>query len=46
MILQNREALKKNGISQQVIAAIISVSQSSVLKELSRNTELLGYRHD
>ena len=39
------EALKKSGISQQAIAAIISVSQSSVSRELSRNTGLRGYRH-
>lgn len=40
------EALKKSGISQQAIAVIISVSQSSVSRELSRNTGLRGYRHD
>lgn len=40
------EALKKSGISQQAIAANISVSQSSVSRELSRNTGLRGYRHD
>ena len=38
--------MKKNDISQQAITVIISISQSSILKELSRNTELLGYRHD
>jgi IS30 family transposase len=40
------EALKKSGISQQAIAMIITVSQSSVSRELSRNTGLRGYRHD
>ena len=40
------EALKKSGISQQAIATIITVSQSSVSRELSRNTGLRGYRHD
>jgi IS30 family transposase len=39
------EALKKSGISQQAIAGIIGVSQSSVSRELSRNTGLRGYRH-
>jgi IS30 family transposase len=39
------EALKKSGISQQAIATIICVSQSSVSRELSRNTGLRGYRH-
>jgi IS30 family transposase len=39
------EALKKSSISQQAIAAIIGVSQSSVSRELSRNTGLRGYRH-
>jgi transposase, IS30 family len=39
------EALKKSGISQKAIATIISVSQSSVSRELTRNTGLRGYRH-
>jgi transposase, IS30 family len=39
------EALKKSGISQQAIAALITVSQSSVSRELSRNSGLRGYRH-
>ena len=39
------EALKKSGISQQSIAAVISVSQSSVSRELSRNVGARGYRH-
>ena len=33
-------------INQQAIAALITVSQSSVSRELSRNTGLRGYRHD
>jgi transposase, IS30 family len=40
------EALKKSGISQQAIAALLTVSQSCVSRELSRNTGLRGYRHD
>lgn len=40
------EALKKSGISQQAIASLVTVSQSSVSRELSRNTGLRGYRHD
>lgn len=39
------EALKKSGITQQAIATIIKVSQSSISRELSRNTGLRGYRH-
>lgn len=39
------EALKKSGISQQCIAALICVSQSSISRELSRNTGARGYRH-
>lgn len=39
------EALKKSGISQQAIAALIHVSQSSVSRELSRNVGGRGYRH-
>jgi IS30 family transposase len=39
------EVLKKSGINQQAIAALITVSQSSVSRELSRNTGLRGYRH-
>jgi len=40
------EVLKKSGINQQAIAALITVSQSSVSRELSRNRGLRGYRHD
>jgi transposase, IS30 family len=39
------EALKKSGISQQAIGAVIKVSQSSVSRELSRNVGARGYRH-
>lgn len=39
------EALKKSGISQQCIATLICVSQSSISRELSRNTGARGYRH-
>jgi transposase, IS30 family len=39
------EALKKSGMSQQAIATVISVSQSSVSRELSRNRGGCGYRH-
>lgn len=39
------EVLKKSGISQQCIAALICVSQSSISRELSRNTGERGYRH-
>lgn len=40
------EALKKSGISQQAMARLLAVSQSSISRELSRNTGLRGYRHD
>jgi transposase, IS30 family len=40
------EALKKSGISQQAIATLIKVSQSSISRELSRNTGERGYRHN
>ena len=40
------EVLNKSGINQQAIAALISVNQSSVSRELSRNTGLRGYRHN
>jgi len=39
------EALKKSGMSQQAIADVIQVSQSSISRELSRNAGLRGYRH-
>ena len=38
-------ALKKIGLSQQQIADIIGVSQSTISRELSRNTGERGYRH-
>jgi transposase, IS30 family len=38
-------ALKKSQLSQRVIADIIGTSQSSVSRELSRNTGDRGYRH-
>ena len=38
-------ALKKTGMSQQQIADIIGVSQSTISRELSRNTGERGYRH-
>jgi transposase, IS30 family len=40
------EVLKKSGISQQAIAALIGANQSSVSRELLRNIELRGYRHN
>lgn len=39
------EVLKKSGFSQQGIADAIGVSQSSVSRELARNTGDRGYRH-
>lgn len=39
------DALKKSGMSQQAIADVIQVNQSSISRELSRNTGLRGYRH-
>ncbi|MDP0563575.1 MAG: helix-turn-helix domain-containing protein [Candidatus Endonucleobacter sp. (ex Gigantidas childressi)] len=38
-------ALKKNGCSQRGIAEIIGASQSTVSRELARNTGERGYRH-
>lgn len=38
------EVLKKSSISQQEIAVLITVSQPSVSRELSRNMGLRGYR--
>ena len=38
------EVLKKSGITQQRMADLIGVSQSSISRELSRNTGLRGYR--
>lgn len=40
------DVLKKSNISQQAIARLIGVSQSSVSRELSRNVGLRGYRHN
>jgi len=37
-------ALKKTGLSQIAIAKIIEVSQSTISRELKRNTGLKGYR--
>jgi IS30 family transposase len=39
------EALKKSGFSQQAIADVIEVAQSTISRELSRNTGERGYRH-
>jgi IS30 family transposase len=39
------EALKKSGLSQQGIAELLGIHQSTVSRELSRNTGLRGYRH-
>jgi len=39
------EALKKSGLSQQRIADLLGIHQSTVSRELSRNTGLKGYRH-
>lgn len=39
------EALKKSGLSQQAIADLLGIHQSTVSRELSRNTGLRGYRH-
>ncbi|MDP0563600.1 MAG: helix-turn-helix domain-containing protein [Candidatus Endonucleobacter sp. (ex Gigantidas childressi)] len=38
-------ALKKSGCSQREIAEIIGTSQSTVRRELARNTGERGYRH-
>ncbi|MDP0561233.1 MAG: helix-turn-helix domain-containing protein [Candidatus Endonucleobacter sp. (ex Gigantidas childressi)] len=38
-------ALKKSGCSQREIAEIIGTSQSTVSRELARNTGERGYRH-
>lgn len=39
------EALKKSGLSQNKIAEIVDVSQSTISRELRRNRGLRGYRH-
>ena|SRR5690554_140883 len=38
-------ALIKSGLSQRAIASIIGVSQSTISRELARNTGERGYRH-
>jgi IS30 family transposase len=38
-------ALKKTEISQADMAKIVGVSQSTISRELTRNTGLNGYRH-
>lgn len=39
------EALKKSGLNQQGIADAVGVGQSTISRELSRNTGERGYRH-
>lgn len=39
------EALKKSGLSQNKMADIIGVNQSTISRELRRNRGLRGYRH-
>ena len=39
------EALNKSGMNQRGIAEVIGVSQSSISRELARNTGERGYRH-
>jgi transposase, IS30 family len=39
------EALKRSGLTQQAIADVIEVRQSTISRELSRNTGERGYRH-
>lgn len=39
------EALKKSGLTQQAIASVVDVDQSTISRELSRNTGERGYRH-
>lgn len=39
------EVLKKSGFTQTEIAAAVGVSQSTISRELARNTGLRGYRH-
>lgn len=39
------EALKKSGLSQESIGLLVGVSQSTISRELRRNTGLRGYRH-
>ena len=40
------EALKRSGMSQQRIAELVGVCQSSISRELSRNRGARGYRHE
>ncbi|WP_231388461.1 MULTISPECIES: hypothetical protein [unclassified Pseudoalteromonas] len=37
--------LKKSGFTQQSIAELTNLSQSTISRELSRNTGKRGYRH-
>ncbi|WP_139015434.1 helix-turn-helix domain-containing protein, partial [Pseudoalteromonas sp. TB64] len=37
--------LKKSGFTQQTIAELTNLSQSTISRELSRNTGKRGYRH-
>lgn len=39
------EVLKKSGLSQDAIGVLVGVSQSTISRELRRNTGLRGYRH-
>ena len=39
------EVLKKSGFTQVEIRATVGVSQSTISRELARNTGLRGYRH-
>jgi IS30 family transposase len=39
------EALKKSGLTQQAMGDAIGVDQSTISRELKRNTGLRGYRH-
>jgi IS30 family transposase len=39
------EALKRSGVSQQRMAELVGVCQSSISRELARNTGERGYRH-
>lgn len=39
------EVLKKSGLKQEDIADAVGVSQSTISRELNRNTGLRGYRH-
>ena len=39
------EVLKKSGMTQQEIAAVVETSQSTISRELKRNRGQRGYRH-